>query len=278
MRRRFMNSSEDIYKPFYIEALEDGVAFSFGYELEYRVDGGEWITLPSNTFSESINKGSRMYISGRYISETKDSFDIRGLCKLGGDLKSISYANNAKDITTLSVYGQYWYLFRDCTSIVEVESNLLSYVDTLSKYCYDSMFYGCTSLVNAPELPAIELDLYCYSSMFYGCTSLVNAPELPAIELAGNCYSYMFNGCTSLVNAPELPAIKLAGDCYSYMFNGCTKLNYIKALFTTIPSGSYTSNWVKGVASSGTFVKNKNATWDVRGVNGIPTGWTIKTE
>jgi hypothetical protein len=60
------------------------------------------------------------------------------------------------------------------------------------------------------------------------------------------------------------------------MFYGCTSLNYIKALFTTTPSDSYTQNWVNGVASSGTFVKNSNATWNVTGVDGIPTGWTVE--
>ena len=34
------------------------------------------------------------------------------------------------------------------------------------------MFYNCTSLVNAPELPAETLDRACYYQMFYNCTSL----------------------------------------------------------------------------------------------------------
>jgi hypothetical protein len=59
------------------------------------------------------------------------------------------------------------------------------------------------------------------------------------------------------------------------MFYNCSKLNYIKAMFTTTPSSSDTGNWVYGVASSGTFVKNKNATWNVTGVDGIPSGWTV---
>jgi hypothetical protein len=87
----------------------------------------------------------------------------------------------------------------------------------------------------------------------------------------------MFNGCTSLTTAPELPATALTNYCYNYMFYGCSKLNYIKALFTTTPSTSYTNNWVSGVASSGTFVKNKNATWNVTGTSGIPSGWTVQT-
>ena len=56
--------------------------------------------------------------------------------------------------------------------------------------------------------------------------------------------------------------------------------NYIKALFLTTPTSSYddlTQNWVHGVASAVTFVKNSAATWNVTGVNGIPTGWTVET-
>ena len=48
-------------------------------------------------------------------------------------------------------------------------------------------------------------------------------------------------------------------------------------MFITTPSPTYTSNWVSGVASTGTFVKNKNATWDVIGSDGIPSGWTVQT-
>jgi hypothetical protein len=48
-------------------------------------------------------------------------------------------------------------------------------------------------------------------------------------------------------------------------------------MFITAPSNSYTSNWVSGVSSTGTFVKNAAATWDVTGVNGIPSGWTVET-
>ena len=139
------------------------------------------------------------------------------------------------------------------------------------------MFNGCTSLTTAPELPATALAFACYNSMFLDCTSLMVAPELPATTLAESCYFEMFYGCTSLTTAPELPATALADYCYHYMFNGCTNLNYIKAMFTTKPSATYTQFWVRGVASTGTFVKNSAATWNVTGNNGIPSGWTVQT-
>ena len=87
----------------------------------------------------------------------------------------------------------------------------------------------------------------------------------------------MFHGCTALTTAPVLPAKTLANNCYAGMFWNCSNLNYIKAMFTTTPSSTYTSGWVSGVAATGTFVKNRAATWNVTGNNGVPTGWTVQT-
>ena len=86
----------------------------------------------------------------------------------------------------------------------------------------------------------------------------------------------MFSGCTSLVNAPTLPATTLVLFCYGGMFQGCTSLNYIKCLATDIPDNRCTQEWVRGVASTGTFVKNASmASWTT-GTSGIPTGWTVQ--
>ena len=165
-------------------------------------------------------------------------------------------------------------MFRYCTSLTTAATLPAT---TLATYCYDNMFYGCKVLTIATELPATRLSVCCYQSMFSGCSSLTKAPVLPATTLASNCYNQMFKGCSSLTTAPELPATTLATECYNYMFNGCSKLNYIKAMFTTTPSTSYTNNWVYGVASSGIFVKNADATWDVTDTYGIPSGWTVQT-
>ena len=176
--------------------------------------------------------------------------------------------------TTLANYC-YSNMFYDCKSLTTAP---VLPATTLTTQCYFAMFKGCTSLTTAPELPATTLQSSCYNSMFQGCTSLTTAPELlPATTLADSCYKYMFNGCTNLTTAPVLPATTLASECYASMFYGCTKLNYIKAMFTTTPSTSYTSNWVNGVAATGTFVKNSAATWNVTGIHGIPSGWTITT-
>jgi len=146
---------------------------------------------------------------------------------------------------------------------------------TLAADCYMTMFYGCSMLQEAPTLPATTLAEHCYQWMFGLCTSLTEAPSLPATSLKGYCYCNMFNGCTALKKAPDLPATTLASICYAGMFDGCSQLNEVKAMFTTTPSTSYTENWLRGVSSSGTFIKNSAATWDVSGVHGIPSGWTV---
>ena len=163
------------------------------------------------------------------------------------------------------------YMFNGCTSLTTAPELPAT---TLETACYKSMFSGCTSLTTAPELPATTLVSGCYDSMFWGCTRLTTAPELPATTLASSCYYGMFQGCTSLTTAPELPATTLVSNCYSNMFYGCTKLNYIKAMFTTTPSTTYTNNWVANVASKGTFIKTRYAPWELYGTYAIPTGWT----
>lgn len=166
------------------------------------------------------------------------------------------------------------YMFQDCISLTSTPK--LS-ATRLADSCYKFMFYNCKSLTVAPELPATTLMDSCYGGMFAGCTNLTSAPELPATTLANTCYGAMFSDCKGLTVAPELPAITLVSNCYKNMFKGCTNLSYIKAMFTTTPASSYTQMWVSGVKATGTFVKNSEATWDVTGNNGVPTGWTVET-
>lgn len=265
-----------------IVALEDGLTAALsGNSVEYCVNGdGNWKTLASNANSESINKGQTLSFRGTLTPTSSTgigTFKISKSCDLTGNCNSLLFGDDAK--TNLSLSGKnyaFYELFYNCSTIKNVSSNFLP-ATTLADSCYRYMFQDCTSLTTAPELPATTLASSCYRYMFSGCSSLTTAPKLPAMTLASQCYNSMFQYCTSLTTAPELPATTLAYKCYSDMFYNCSKLNYIKAMFITFPGSSYTSDWVYNVASSGTFVKNKNATWDVTGTHGIPSGWTVQT-
>ena len=87
--------------------------------------------------------------------------------------------------------------------------------------------------------------------MFYNCTSLTQAPALPATTLAGNCYLSMFNNCTSLTQVPALPATTLADSCYNSMFQGCTGLK-----LSSTKTGEYTVEYRIPITGAGTTATN----------------------
>ena len=161
-------------------------------------------------------------------------------------------------------------MFVGINSIINLDHINISNVKSME------YMFGNSLIVESP-FTRLHDTLYenCYSAMYLGCANLTTAPELPATTLTKGCYSSMFSQCTSLTSAPELPATTLIDSCYDNMFYNCSKLNYIKALFTTTPSSTYTSYWVDGVSPKGTFVKNPEATWESYGNDSIPNGWKV---
>lgn len=243
------------------------------------------------TRPEDLPEKTYTYSSNRNVGELQRLFKNQPVVDAGNLVLSSSILNNytywemfcgctyltaaPAELPALTVYQfSYSSMFDGCTPLTTAP---IIKATSIANQCFRNMFRNCTSLTTAPELPATTLATNCYYQMFYGCTSLTTAPALPATTLKSTCYRGMFYGCTSLTTAPELPATTLVSSCYYQMFYGCTKLNYIKAMFTTTPSTSYTRDWVNGVSATGTFVKNTAATWDVTGVNGIPEGWTVQT-
>lgn len=262
-------------------ALEDST-FRLTSTVNYSLDDGQsWTALASGTASPTVTAGNKIMWKGELTPNSSvgiGKFSATANFNVQGNIMSLLFGDDFTNQTNLTGKDYAFHrLFYQNTNIKSA-NNLILPATTLANACYREMFQSCTSLVTAPELPAEILANWCYGNMFYGCRSLVTAPTLPAEILASGCYSGMFRACTSLTTAPVLPAITLKNWSYDTMFQGCTKLNYIKAMFTTIPSDSYTSNWVYGVASSGTFVKNSAATWYVTGVHGVPDGWTVVTE
>ena len=250
MRRRFLSTNQRPVRYMTVEPLENGVYLSFGGQgLYYSIDDSEWVSLPNDTNTPSINIGQTIKIKGLNIkTDTRNNhFIINGRCKLSGTIMSIIYGDKPYE-EKIPLNIDFTGAFCNCTSIVSVAPDFLP-ATTLADGCYQDMFYGCTSLTVAPELPATTLADGCYKFMFYGCTSLTTAPELPATTLASNCYRYMFQNCTSLTTAPELPVTTLANYCYYGMFNGCTSLTTAPELPATTLTNSCYYNMFSGCTS-----------------------------
>ena len=103
------------------------------------------------------------------------------------------------------------------------------------------MFANCSSLTNAPELPATTLAPYCYYSMFDNCKSLTTAPELPATTLADGCYYSMFKKCTAL---KRIKMNASSGNWGTNMFDGCTSIELVDMTGSTgVPQLSNVNNF-----------------------------------
>ena len=150
-----------------------------------------------------------------------NKFVMTGKIAASGNINTLLKADGSVlDLTINNVDRSYCYahMFSVCSSLTQAPSLPAT---TLANYCYAGMFASCTSLTQTPELPAMTLADSCYANMFDYCRSLTQAPELPATTLAKSCYSGMFLTCSSLAQAPKLPATNLADNCYSWMFTQC---------------------------------------------------------
>lgn len=241
--------------------------------IQYKINNGQWQTWDLSAIT--LHNGDKMYVKSDDTWPVSESdtiykrFDMTGSIAASGNILSLVNFN-----TILEDYA-FVFLFRGCTTLTAATVKLPSTI--LTEGCYYAMFYGCTALVDGPqELPATTLAPSCYKSMFEECTSFGGIPEiLPATTLAYKCYYGMFYHCEKLATAPTLPAIELVDNCYSYMFTGCIQLNFVEAMFKTIPStGEYLTNWLKNVKLTGTFHKNYDVTW-TREDAGIPINWKI---
>ena len=180
-------------------------------------------------------------------------------------------------------------MFYQCSSLLsapelpatELSGNVVRQEDyTMEGSCYANMFWDCTSLVNPPSvLPALTVTEWSYNGMFYGCTSLTISPVVSATTVGSVAMGHMFDGCTSLLAGPDLMATTLKSRAYYWMFYGCSNLSSIKCMVTNV-YGVYNpfGDWVHGVASTGTFTKDANATFWTSGDSGIPNNWTIQNE
>ena len=239
--------------PLTLEALTDGTIVVSNPQdgMQYSKNGGTKTAVTADAIS--VVKGDKIAFYGKG-TDISSYFTINGdiltnTSIAGGTAEVKAYGNIMSLVdetgfatnTKLTAEQAFLWLFGANTTLTDA-SELQLPATTLTAECYESMFYGCTSLTTAPALPATTLTQYCYSSMFNGCASLTTAPELPATTLAKSCYNDMFDGCTSLTTAPALPATTLAQSCYYKMFIGCTSLTTAPELpATTLAQDCYST-------------------------------------
>jgi len=223
--------------------------------VSYRVNSGSW-----TTWTSAYGGSSKTFQSG-------DIIELKG--NNSQYATSAIHYNSFLGTATFNVYG-------NIMSLISGDSFVSSTVLS-SNYAFANLF-STSNMISARNLllPATTLTQNCYRLMFSDCSLLTEGPEiLPATTLEVNCYYGMFRNSTNITIAPILPATTLTNYCYYNMFTNCSNLNYIKCLALTTANNS-TTNWVNGVAATGTFVKNINKNDWGRDQHGIPVNWTVE--
>ena len=235
---------------------------------------GTPFTIEAKTAGTIIIKKPKIgmkYIKGD-VTTTVETTDNITITVAEGD--KIQFYGNGTSITG---YGYSSYSANTATQISGGTADFYAYGNMMS-------LLDETGFDTNTTLPAYTGQNYTFAFFFYGNTHLYSHSdktlELPATTLREGCYYNMFYGCTNLTKAPVLPAATLVDKCYKEMFQGCSNLNYVKCL-TENPgnsSQSFTTDWLSGVSSSGTFVKKSGVTKWWTGSGGIPSGWTVTEE
>ena len=131
---------------------------------------------------------------------------------------------------------------------------------------YAYLFYGNTAIVDASnlKLDAIACGVHSYNNMFNGCTNMTKGPEICMTAQNSVGWSYVFNGNTNFATG---------NHTLEYMFYNCSSLSEIKLRYKGALGSNLSSNWVSGVAASGTIYYEGPTTDE--GVSAIPAGWTV---
>lgn len=143
------------------------------------------------------------------------------------------------------------------------------------------MYANCANLTKVMNLSNIRKIDYA-NSMYSNCTSLTEVSDNNNVNEINNCQN-MYSGCTNLKTGMDLSKVKvIKKPMYSWitngfcnMYNNCSKLEEIIAPNISVWDTNKFTDWVKGVATKGTFYKPKGLEIPT-GNNGIPTGWTVK--
>ena len=181
---------------FTIKSLEDNNTITFtkynqnssyittDKAIQYSKDLNTWNSISFVTDNSSqivLNNGEKLYLKGTnsaygeklYYNSYLTAANIQssGNIDVMGNIMSLIYGDNFIGNNTISATGTFAALFRGNNKLVNAKDLILPSM-SLTQDCYNTMFYSCTSLVTAPELPATYLANYCYNAMFNGCTSL----------------------------------------------------------------------------------------------------------
>lgn len=140
---------------------------------------------------------------------------------------------------------------------------------------FEGAFSGCSSMVVG--IPKSDLP---NSSDKLNGRCLITQGDASTIPVLGTQFFYLtFNNCSKLeFMTMTIRSTTTGSNTFTQMFQNNTVLNYVY-YNCSLKVGSYHSNWLSGVASSGELIAPKGSSWGSlsQSVSTYPSGWTFAT-
>ena len=129
-------------------------------DVEISYDKNNWETMTRNV-DYNVSPNSTIWLRK---STTAFNSRITTTCdSVGGNVMSLLYGSEftgQTEFASLTTTRAFSALFQN-SALIDA-SKLLLPATTLATRCYNSMFFGCTSLTTAPKLPATSMEERCY--------------------------------------------------------------------------------------------------------------------
>lgn len=175
----------------FVNGINPSSATYIGTWLQKSEEPNIWDCFPdSNSWSYRFNHLDEVY--GIHGNIEIIGMNMSGVTDATGAFHQNPTLVSVSGITRLDPsLSSMYQMFSRCPGLVRVEP---FYSDLIGVNCAE-MFAECVSLV---AVPSIGVCPYKTSRMFYGCSSLVNMPNM-WMNLVSDA-SYMYFGCTSLAS------------------------------------------------------------------------------
>lgn len=192
--------------------------------IQYSKNDGEWNDVQFGTFISLANNDTLAFSgNAKFSKDMQKRYCFRtsgqGTLIVSGELISLVSSNTIEDICEFNS------LFSGCTNLVDASQ--LTLPSNTTKWCYTNMFFDCNQLTAAPTLVATTVKDWAYANMFVKCFALSSAPTLPSATLYPHSFSNMFQNCISLDKSINVYNAQTSPWCYNAMYQGCTSVDVL---------------------------------------------------
>ena len=195
-------------QPLTFQAIKEGTitytAAKSDYAVEYKMNDGSW-TSYSSAISVAVGDvvsfrgaNATYYVSTGEGTGKASTFSCSSSCYIYGNVMSLVNKESFSTTTSFTAEKTFFRMFKDDKNLrSHPYKDLVLPATTLTKQCYQEMFYGCTGLTRSAILADATGADNAYQFMYYGCSNLSEVTCEAAYVTDGTPFANWLTGVAS---------------------------------------------------------------------------------